>query len=642
MPSQTEGADPPEPLDHRHASDEFLIDQLGAIRRERDAMEAELQLAHQLSNRSSQQLRRAENERDGYHQRLLDANAMLAELKGRSPWRGLLTGWPSRRSLKTNQTGQSVTEVGFDSPRPPPLAEVLDSFRRPNESFSSASTLDPSFLLRVDQCVRLLKGLPAVDSHTGNGVDEFTEAIGSSREPAARLAWLALVVADGCYPNEADLLNATRLLDRRGPRALAEETERRAEAAKAGPRPIAIGLDVRVGTVFVDITHTVIHDLHTGIQRVVRETCSRWFQDEEVVPVIWNHDGGGLRALAQSERDRILNWRDHLHEPGRAVSARNPDEENGLVLVPWQCRIVIPELSIEPYRCEGYRSLITAGVAGGFSFLSYDMIPLSSPETMPIGMAQAFADYLSNVRSADFVSVISEASATEYRAFFSSTSASRGLPSPQISCHPLPADRNMLDDDVAKIEAESLESEFSLAGASMVLVVGSHEPRKNHLAVLDAAEKLWNVGHWFFLVFIGGGAWRDDEFTKEVARLVDDGRPIRVLKRVSEERLAAAYLRARFTIFPSIVEGFGLPIVESLRYNTPVIASNYGAMKEAASGGGAVLVDPRDTGQIIAAMEHLLRSDDAIRRLSEEAKQRHWADWDTYSSNVWKFLVPQP
>jgi glycosyltransferase involved in cell wall biosynthesis len=642
VPGESGDAGRPEPLDHGQEAREFLLDQLRSIRDERDALTAELLRADQLRTQASDLLERAENERDGYHQRLLDANAMVAELRSRGLWRGLVAGGPGRRSPNAKPTEQPAPEVELHSPGPLFPTDVLDSGKPEDESPDVSSAFRSSFLLRLDQCVRLLKGLPNDASEIGNGLDEFVEAIGSSPEPAARLAWLALVVADGRYPSEADLLGATRLLERLGPTALAQEAERRAEFAKGGPLPNAAGLDVRIGAVFVDLTHTVIHDLHTGIQRVVREVCSRWLKDEEVVPVVWNHDGGGLRALAQSERHRVLNWRENLHEPGRSVSARNPREENGLLVVPWQCRIVIPELSIEPYRCEGYRSLVTAGVAEGFSFLSYDMIPLSSPETMPVGMAQAFADYLSNVRSADFVSVISETSAAEYRAFFSSTAASRGLTSPLISCHPLPADRFLLAPDVAIIESESLESELRLAGGPMVLVVGSHEPRKNHLAVLDAAEKLWKAGHWFFLVFIGGGAWRDDEFNQEVARLVDEGRPIHVLKRVSEERLAAAYRRARFTVFPSIVEGFGLPIVESLRFNTPVIASNYGAMEEAAAGGGAVLIDPRNTEQIMAAMDHLLRSDDAIHRLSDEAEQRQWADWETYSSAVWKFLVPRP
>ena len=173
----------------------------------------------------------------------------------------------------------------------------------------------------------------------------------------------------------------------------------------------------------------------------------------------------------------------------------------------------------------------------------------------------------------------------------------------------------------------------------MVLVVGSHEPRKNHLAVLEAAEQLWSHGIWFDLVFIGGSGWQSDDVEREVGRLLALGRPICVRRRSSERELWAAYRLAKFTVFPSLLEGYGLPIVESMACGTPVITSNYGSMAEIAEGGGAIMIDPRDSTQLAAAMRAMFDDDELLAGLRAAAAARSWPNWDDYSRDVWQFLV---
>jgi glycosyltransferase involved in cell wall biosynthesis len=494
-----------------------------------------------------------------------------------------------------------------------------------------------NFALRIAQATCLLRGQP-VPLTAGETplVEEFAKALATSPEPASRLAWLALVVSDARYPTEGELQKAIRSLRTAGSDALAAEVVRRFEIALAEMRAPEFGLDVRRHVVLIDITHTASHDLHTGIQRVVRQVCARWFAKAEVVPVYWNQAEGVLRTLAPSERERMMRWAEHMHEGGSAFGGRLPEEDTGASLVPWGSRLIIPELSAEAPRCDGYRALAISEVLSGLSYLAYDLIPISAPETVAEGMPGAFANYLSNVKYADRLSAISDASAIDYRAFTTAL-ASQGLSGPEVAAHLLPVDDPLVD----PLELVSLDAELGLADAPLVLVVGSHEPRKNHLTVLDAAEELWGRGHWFHLVFMGGSGWRDEGFNTEVERLRNSGLPVRVLKRVSEGQLWAGYARARFTIFPSIVEGFGLPIVESLRCGTPVITSNYGSMAEVAVGGGAVLVDPRDPKDLVKAMEELLTSAAVLETLEKEAMARCWKTWDEYADEVWAHLAPE-
>jgi glycosyltransferase involved in cell wall biosynthesis len=172
-----------------------------------------------------------------------------------------------------------------------------------------------------------------------------------------------------------------------------------------------------------------------------------------------------------------------------------------------------------------------------------------------------------------------------------------------------------------------------------VLVVGSSEPRKNHLAVLYAAEVLWRRGHRFGLTFIGGRAWGSDRFARRAAELANAGRPIDIATGVSDAQLWAAYRVSRFTVFPSLAEGFGLPAAESLACGTPTITSDFGSMKEIGRDGGALLVDPRDDEQIVDAMERLLTDDALLDRLRCEARRRPVRTWDMYAAETWDRLV---
>ena len=172
----------------------------------------------------------------------------------------------------------------------------------------------------------------------------------------------------------------------------------------------------------------------------------------------------------------------------------------------------------------------------------------------------------------------------------------------------------------------------------MVLSVGSHEPRKNHLAILFAAEMLWREGPAFQLVFIGGSGW-GDEFPEAAADLKAAGRKVDVRKGVSDSELSSTLSSALFTVFPSLHEGYGLPVAESMAHGTPVITSNFGSMAEIASDGGALTIDPRSDVALTDAMRTLLTDHSEIERLRIEIANRPRRDWSEYATELWDAIV---
>lgn len=151
-----------------------------------------------------------------------------------------------------------------------------------------------------------------------------------------------------------------------------------------------------------------------------------------------------------------------------------------------------------------------------------------------------------------------------------------------------------------------------------LLAVGTIERRKNLLLVLQALEKLPGVP----LVAVG----RPTPYAEELhafARAHHLADRFRLLSEVSTPDLAAMYRLATVALYPSIFEGFGIPIVEALFSGAPVVTTRGGCFAEA-GGPGSVYVDPRDPEELRGVLASLL-GDPARRAVMREAGLRHAA-----------------
>ena len=148
------------------------------------------------------------------------------------------------------------------------------------------------------------------------------------------------------------------------------------------------------------------------------------------------------------------------------------------------------------------------------------------------------------------------------------------------------------------------------AEGAYVLAVGTLEPRKNLVRTIDATARLG-----IELRVVGAKGWGGVE-----AR----GGHVRWLGEVSDEELARQYRGALCLAYPSLYEGFGIPVLEAMACGTAVVTSAGGATAEVA-GGAAVLVDPLDTAMIAAGIEQAIATCDALRGLGlERARAFSW------------------
>lgn len=440
-----------------------------------------------------------------------------------------------------------------------------------------------------------------------------------ARRPETARAWLTMTAVTSCYPEREELLELVHVVRGSDVGEAAMWLLRvGAEIARTRGTP-SYEMDVVQDGVLLSVDYCARADHHTGIQRVARETVPRLVRDHAVLPVAWTDESWAMRTLEPIEEDRVLRWNDQIHLDRPPV----PRGDFRLV-VPWRCTVVLMEVVLPP-MCPAVDTL--AEFSGSrLCAIGYDTIPLLSADLRPPAEPDNFVSYLSVLTRADTIAGISRAASREF-AGVSRMVAARGRTAPRVVEVSLPAE--------PPIAAATHDPGREVP---LVIAVGSQEMHKNHAALLAASEVLWDEGLDFELQLIGRAGWGSDGLAARVALLQSRGRRVALRAGLSDADLVEAYRTARFSAFPSLHEGFGLPVAESLASGTPTLTTRYGSMAEIAADGGCLVVDPRDDDDIVRAMRRLLTEDDLVTALREEALARVPRSWDDYAAQLWADL----
>jgi glycosyltransferase involved in cell wall biosynthesis len=138
-----------------------------------------------------------------------------------------------------------------------------------------------------------------------------------------------------------------------------------------------------------------------------------------------------------------------------------------------------------------------------------------------------------------------------------------------------------------------------------ILHLGTLEPRKNLVRLIQAFARLRTDAK---LVLAGGSGWLDDEITAEIER---HGLQNEVLLPgyIADKALVFWYNAASVLAYPSLYEGFGLPVIEAMACGTPVVTSTASSLPEAAGEAG-LLIDPEDGEMMADALQRALTDED--------------------------------
>ena len=379
----------------------------------------------------------------------------------------------------------------------------------------------------------------------------------------------------------------------------------------------------------LDLSHTGHSRARTGIQRVTRSL----------------YNALGARAIAITHDPHAQVWRtfepwehanlaDESPATGRGakwpLGAKLRGAARRLVgktsaRFPENAGLIVPEVFSEQIA----RALpaLFATTPGPRVAVFHDAIALKYPELTPNKTVARFPSYLVELLLFDGVAAVSEDSRAALLDYWRWLGAKNPPPVQAISLgtDPRPPARN--------------GEKSPTGGPPIVLSVGSIEGRKNHISLLGACEKLWARGIEFSLHLIGTSHPQTGApALARIRSLQAAGRPLRYDGAVSDAAVEEAYAACTFTVYPSLMEGFGLPVIESVAHGKPCICSAHGALAESARAGGGVMLETVDESALAAAIARLLDEPGMLAKLTAEASARRFKTWAGYASELTEWI----
>ncbi len=257
----------------------------------------------------------------------------------------------------------------------------------------------------------------------------------------------------------------------------------------------------------------------------------------------------------------------------------------------------------------------------------HDLGPIKYPQYCLRYVAKQFPRYLMElVAGCDAIACVSECTLRDLRAEIERL----GIPVPRLFTIRLGADLPMAAGSPSDLISSLTERPY-------VLFVSTIERRKNHEVLYRAFHRLAEIhgrDRLPRMVFVGSPGWGVNDLLNDIKLDPVTKGIIVQLHQVSDHDLCVLYQKALFCVFPSLYEGWGLPVAEALGFGTPVVCSDRGSLPEV--GGDLVeYLDPWDLPAWVHAIERLWLDGDYRRRLADRiAREYRMEDWSAAGTKI--------
>lgn len=330
------------------------------------------------------------------------------------------------------------------------------------------------------------------------------------------------------------------------------------------------------GRLLIDVTATHRYGKQSGVQRVVREIALASVRSGDALPVFI--EGG-----------RLFSHFRHPHlpdsiEPGAGDILLLLDSGWGF----W------PE----------YPPLITAARAAGARIVGcvYDLIPLDYPDATESANRKGFEQWFAHILMQCDALVCISKSVADALVDHLRNSGLRPPPHFRIGYWPPGADFQFPDAARPSKRVEALLDDPS----PFFLSVGTVEPRKAYPVALDAFERLWAEGSDCRYVIVGRPGWNTGVLQARLRGHKAAGQRLFWFDDADDAELAVLYGRARALVFPSVAEGFGMPLIEARARGVAAIASDIPVFREV-GGAGTIYFPVLDPPALAAALRRALQ-----------------------------------
>ena len=276
-----------------------------------------------------------------------------------------------------------------------------------------------------------------------------------------------------------------------------------------------------------------------------------------------------------------------------------------------------------------YLKEISRDYGANLTYFSYDCNPLIAPHYWPPDVNGDFSNYVTLVNSSKQVWSISKTAQEDIKRYSKVDQSKVSFEYKWLPPFKFP------DCDHREIYIQELEKE------NYILMVASYVPSKNHLGFLEALKLLKAKGISIPKIYlVGGGSWIGREIDSKVRELNQIGIQVKKYEAIRNCCLGKLYANCSFSILPSFVEGFGLPIVESLSFGKPVVTSTSMSMGELLVLPGTIGFSHTQVPSLITILERVLSDNDLLETLTSEAVENlnNLGTWQDYAAKLYEFV----
>ncbi len=384
------------------------------------------------------------------------------------------------------------------------------------------------------------------------------------------------------------------------------------------------------------IDHTRRFEYNTGIQRCVRAIALALMDVSiPLKPVIWDSESRDFSAPTLKDLEHLSKW----NGPDPNQWSLNDRESHWTD--DW---LIIVELISGPYMPSLKEIRMSADKNGlKIGCVFHDSIPLRYPQFYGPNWKKTVhfhTLYMKGIASFDKVFANSFSTSEYLRDFLYEIGYSESYVGSLLQTIPLATELlGQKRPPSVKISSSNLWTNRGYLNRPMhILCVASFEPRKNHLALFKAItylQSIQNLNAKFILV-----GWPNDlQVLAQFQRTRTIGLPIHWERSIDDQRLHALYEWADCTIYPSIEEGFGLPVAESLWNRIPCLCSGYGAIGELAKGGGCLQLNTSDWRSLVSGLQLILSQPNTYAKLIDELNCRTMRLWSDYANDFVQGLL---
>ena len=390
--------------------------------------------------------------------------------------------------------------------------------------------------------------------------------------------------------------------------------------------------------IVIDVTNATRDPANSGVIRVTRMICRTMQAYLDPIFVVWDDASGRYVFPTEEEYGQLGEFNGPKRTASAAVSPagdRIPlteTLENSLLLSTW---ILLTETVMERRGHLIRKFAREHGLSTASVF--YDAIPVLHPELCkdPI-IRENHGAYMRGLAAVDVVFPISRFSADSLQEFWEKEQLAGGAVLPVQIAGDFSGIR-------PRAEAFRIAEAFGTheTNETRMLCVSTLEPRKNHKGLLEACLALQRKDpdlNWS-LTLVGNRSAGAPEIPEYVERIAAENPRVKWLGIVDDAMLDKLYRDATFTVYPSFIEGFGLPIIESIFYGKPCITYEQGVMAELAKDGGCYTTDIKDVDRFSDALHRMITDRELRESLAHQAQHRTVKTWNNYCGQVLGHLL---